>query len=199
VSYQTLVARFFRTVDPARRGGQFCDRGSQYRSAIFVANPGQRRVAEGTKARAAALLKKPVATEILPAARFYPAEGYHQDYYKKMPPNINTTAGAAAATPAWRRSGGNRPRVRTRRMPLKIAPSGRCLPICAPQPAAGLLMKFGGAAFPPRAEAGGRRPRAIRQNMLNGSVTNAFNESLTRWVLTRSPLAALCTDEEQGR
>jgi peptide-methionine (S)-S-oxide reductase len=83
VSYQTLVARFFRTVDPLDGGGQFCDRGSHYRSAIFVANAGQRRVAEGTKGRAAALLKKPIATEILPAARFYPAEGYHQDYYKK--------------------------------------------------------------------------------------------------------------------
>ena len=85
VSYQKLVARFFRTVDPLDGGGQFCDRGSQYASAIFVANPAERRVAEATKARAAALLKKPIATRILPAARFYPAEGYHQDYYKKNP------------------------------------------------------------------------------------------------------------------
>ncbi|HEU0098303.1 MAG TPA: peptide-methionine (S)-S-oxide reductase MsrA [Allosphingosinicella sp.] len=85
VSYQTLVARFFRTVDPIDGGGQFCDRGYQYRTAIFVADAAQRRVAEATKARAAALLKKPVATLILPAARFYPAEGYHQDYYKKNP------------------------------------------------------------------------------------------------------------------
>lgn len=85
VSYQTLVARFFRTVDPIDGGGQFCDRGSQYRSAIFVANPGERRIAEATKARAAALLKKPVATLVVPAGRFYPAEGYHQDYYRKNP------------------------------------------------------------------------------------------------------------------
>ena len=85
VSYQTLVARFFRTVDPLDSGGQFCDRGYQYRTAIFVADAAQRRVAEATKARAAALLRKPVATLILPAARFYPAEGYHQDYYKKNP------------------------------------------------------------------------------------------------------------------
>ncbi|HYI41730.1 MAG TPA: peptide-methionine (S)-S-oxide reductase MsrA [Allosphingosinicella sp.] len=83
VSYPRLVARFFRTVDPLDGGGQFCDRGSQYRSAIFVANPAERRTAEATKARAAALLKKPVATQILPAAPFYAAEGYHQDYYKK--------------------------------------------------------------------------------------------------------------------
>jgi peptide-methionine (S)-S-oxide reductase len=85
VTYQTLVARFFRTVDPLDSGGQFCDRGYQYRTAIFVADPAERRVAEATKARAAALLRKPVATLILPAGRFYPAEGYHQDYYRKNP------------------------------------------------------------------------------------------------------------------
>jgi peptide-methionine (S)-S-oxide reductase len=83
VSYARLVARFFRTIDPLDAGGQFCDRGSQYRSAIFVANDSERRIAEATKAKAAALLKKPVATRILPAAPFYAAEGYHQDYYKK--------------------------------------------------------------------------------------------------------------------
>ena len=85
VSYQTLVARFFRTVDPLDSGGQFCDRGSQYRTAIFVADAAQRRIAEATKARAAALLKKPVATLILPAGPFYAAETYHQDYYRKNP------------------------------------------------------------------------------------------------------------------
>ena len=83
VSYQTLVARFFRTVDPLDSGGQFCDRGYQYRTAIFVANDAERRIAEATKARAAALLKKPIATLILPAGPFYAAEGYHQDYYRK--------------------------------------------------------------------------------------------------------------------
>jgi peptide-methionine (S)-S-oxide reductase len=83
VSYNRLVARFFRTIDPLDGGGQFCDRGDQYRSAIFVADAAQRRIAEATRARAAALLKKPIATQVLPGARFYPAEGYHQDYYKK--------------------------------------------------------------------------------------------------------------------
>jgi peptide-methionine (S)-S-oxide reductase len=85
VSYQTLVARYFRTVDPLDEGGQFCDRGSQYRTAIFVASAAERRIAEATKARAAALLKKPIATLVLPAGRFYPAETYHQDYYRKNP------------------------------------------------------------------------------------------------------------------
>jgi peptide-methionine (S)-S-oxide reductase len=85
LSYAKLVAHLFRTVDPLDAGGQFCDRGDQYRSAIFVANRQQRAIAEATKARASAALKKPIATLILPAAKFYPAEGYHQDYYKKNP------------------------------------------------------------------------------------------------------------------
>jgi peptide-methionine (S)-S-oxide reductase len=85
VSYATLANRFFRTVDPLDGGGQFCDRGYHYRSAIFVADAGQRQVAATAKARAATDLKKPVATLILPAATFYPAEAYHQDYYKKNP------------------------------------------------------------------------------------------------------------------
>jgi peptide-methionine (S)-S-oxide reductase len=85
VSYAALVHHAFRTSDPLDAGGQFCDRGYQYRAAIFVANPEQRRAAEAAKARATAALDKPIATLILPAATFYPAEGYHQDYYKKNP------------------------------------------------------------------------------------------------------------------
>ena len=85
VTYATLAARFIRTIDPLDSGGSFCDRGPSYRSAYFVASPAQRRIAETIKARAGASLKKPVATLILPAATFYPAEGYHQDYYKKNP------------------------------------------------------------------------------------------------------------------
>jgi peptide-methionine (S)-S-oxide reductase len=84
-NYATLAARFIRTIDPLDSGGSFCDRGSGYRSAFFVANAEQRRVTEAVKARAAAVLKKPVATLVLPAATFYPAEGYHQDYYRKNP------------------------------------------------------------------------------------------------------------------
>jgi peptide-methionine (S)-S-oxide reductase len=85
VSYAALASHFIRTIDPLDAGGSFCDRGDSYRSAFFVANPQQRHVAEAIKARAAATLKKPVATLILPAATFYPAEAYHQDYYKKNP------------------------------------------------------------------------------------------------------------------
>jgi peptide-methionine (S)-S-oxide reductase len=85
VSYATLVTRFFRTIDPLDAGGQFCDRGYQYRSALFVADAGQRKIAAAAKAQAGARLKKPVATLLLPAAKFYPAEDYHQEYYKKNP------------------------------------------------------------------------------------------------------------------
>ena len=85
ISYGTLATRFFRTIDPLDGGGQFCDRGDMYRSAIFVATPEQRRMAEAAKKAAAAQLRQAVATEILPAAKFYPAEDYHQDYYKKNP------------------------------------------------------------------------------------------------------------------
>jgi peptide-methionine (S)-S-oxide reductase len=85
ISYGTLATRFFRTIDPLDGGGQFCDRGDMYRSAIFVATPDQRRTAEAAKKAAAAQLRQAVATEILPAAKFYPAEDYHQDYYKKNP------------------------------------------------------------------------------------------------------------------
>jgi len=85
VSYASLAAKFIRTIDPTDGGGQFCDRGSQYRSAFFVANPAERSVAEAVKASSASRLAKPVATLILPATPFYAAETYHQDYYKKNP------------------------------------------------------------------------------------------------------------------
>ncbi len=85
ISYGTLASRFFRTIDPLDGGGQFCDRGDMYRSAIFVATAEQRRTAEAAKKAAGAQLRAAIATEILPAAKFYPAEDYHQNFYKKNP------------------------------------------------------------------------------------------------------------------
>ena len=85
ISYATLAARFIRTIDPLDTGGSFCDRGYGYRSAFFLATAAQRRVVETIKTRTQASLKKPIATLVLPAATFYPAETYHQDYYKKNP------------------------------------------------------------------------------------------------------------------
>lgn len=85
VSYATLTARFFRTIDPTDDGGSFCDRGYQYRSAIFVGAEEERRIATLGKDQTAQGLGRPVATLILRPATFYPAEEYHQDYYRKNP------------------------------------------------------------------------------------------------------------------
>lgn len=82
VDVDTLLALFFRSVDPTDAGGQFCDRGDSYRTAIF-ATPAQVSAAEKAKADAAADLGQTVVTPILEATTFYPADGYHQDYYKQ--------------------------------------------------------------------------------------------------------------------
>jgi len=83
LSYAQLLDYFWRHVDPLDASGQFCDKGGQYRSAIFAGDAAQKLAATQSKQAVAARLKQPVATEILPAAPFYPAETYHQDYYKK--------------------------------------------------------------------------------------------------------------------
>jgi peptide methionine sulfoxide reductase msrA/msrB len=87
VSYEQLLGYFWRHVDPTDPGGQFVDRGSQYRSAIFYANDTEKRLAETSKQQLAASgqFKKPIVTDILPLGEFYPAEDYHQNYYKKNP------------------------------------------------------------------------------------------------------------------
>ena len=84
VSYEKLLEVFWRNIDPLDGSGQFCDKGPQYRSAIFVTDE-QRAPAEASKAALEKSGKLPgrIVTEILPAAAFYPAEEYHQDYYKK--------------------------------------------------------------------------------------------------------------------
>jgi peptide-methionine (S)-S-oxide reductase len=85
VIYTTLLQTFWRNVDALDAGGQFCDRGEQYRSAIFFHSDEQRDQAEASKKQAAAQLAKPIATQIVPAKAFFKAEEYHQDYYKKNP------------------------------------------------------------------------------------------------------------------
>jgi peptide methionine sulfoxide reductase msrA/msrB len=87
VSYEELLEVFWRQIDPTDPGGQFADRGSQYRSAIFYLNDEQRALAEKSKENLdkSDRFDKPVVTEIVPASRFYRAEEYHQDYYKKNP------------------------------------------------------------------------------------------------------------------
>ena len=83
VSYGQLVDVFWRTVDPTDAGGQFCDRGDSYRTAVFVADDQQRQAAEASRAEAEAALGQEIVTPVIEAGAFWPAEGYHQDYYEK--------------------------------------------------------------------------------------------------------------------
>ncbi|MFC1814433.1 peptide-methionine (R)-S-oxide reductase MsrB [Thermodesulfobacteriota bacterium] len=87
VAYEKLLEVFWRHVDPTDAGGQFVDRGLQYRSVIFYANDQERGLAEASQKKLAASgrFDKPIVTDILPLGPFYPAEDYHQDYYKKKP------------------------------------------------------------------------------------------------------------------
>lgn len=87
VSYEELLEIFWRNIDPVDGGGQFCDRGFQYTSAIFPGDPEQKRAAGASKAKLSASGKLPgaIATRIIPAAAFYDAEDYHQNYYAKNP------------------------------------------------------------------------------------------------------------------
>ena len=85
VSYQKLLDVFWHNVDPLAKDRQFCDRGDQYRSAIFYRDDEQRRLAEASKAEVAKRFREPIQTEIVAAGPFYKAEEYHQDYYVKNP------------------------------------------------------------------------------------------------------------------
>ena len=81
VSLRALLDKFWRSVDPTDAGGQFCDRGSSYRTAIFVNGSAQRRHAEASKRAAEKALGMTIVTPIVDAAQFYRAEDKHQDYY----------------------------------------------------------------------------------------------------------------------
>jgi peptide-methionine (S)-S-oxide reductase len=92
VTYERLLEHFWRTVDPTVKDRQFCDVGSQYRTGIFVHDESQKRAAEASKAALAKSkpFPQPIVTEIVEAGPFYPAEEYHQDYYKKNPIRYNS-------------------------------------------------------------------------------------------------------------
>nr|WP_306433033.1 peptide-methionine (S)-S-oxide reductase MsrA [Paenibacillus sp. J31TS4] len=85
--YERLLELYWQQIDPTDAGGQFQDRGSQYRTGIFYHNEEQRELAERSKRELAASERftEPIVTEIVPAGVFYPAEEYHQDYHKKNP------------------------------------------------------------------------------------------------------------------
>jgi peptide-methionine (S)-S-oxide reductase len=85
VSYDKLLDVFWSNVDPLDATGQFCDQGPQYKSGVFVSNEAERTAAEASKAILAKQLGEPVFTDILPTAKFWPAEEYHQNYHAKNP------------------------------------------------------------------------------------------------------------------
>ena len=87
ISYDQLLDVFWRQIDPTDAEGQFADKGSQYRTAIFYHDEEQKRLAEASKRNldGSGKFRKPVATEIRPFTNFYPAEEYNQDYEKKKP------------------------------------------------------------------------------------------------------------------
>ena len=82
ISYAEVLAMFLRSVDVTDAGGQFCDRGKSYRTAIFVSDPAQKAAATAAVAEAKATLGQDVVTPVLATKAFWPAEDYHQDYYK---------------------------------------------------------------------------------------------------------------------
>jgi peptide methionine sulfoxide reductase msrA/msrB len=92
IKYKELVEIFWQQIDPTDPGGQFADRGSQYKTAIFYHNEEQKKIAEESKKKLeeSGKFDKPIVTEIKEASGFYPAEDYHQDYYKKCPLRYKT-------------------------------------------------------------------------------------------------------------
>lgn len=82
-SYEHLLTIFWSNIDPLDALGQFCDQGEQYKAALFVETPEEKAAAEASAAEISRKLGHPVVTDILPRAPFYPAEDYHQQYYKK--------------------------------------------------------------------------------------------------------------------
>jgi methionine-S-sulfoxide reductase len=87
ISFEQLLDIYWKQIDPTQKDGQFTDIGPSYRAAIFVANDQEKKVATESRAKlvASGRFKEPIATEILPATKFWPAEDYHQQYYRKNP------------------------------------------------------------------------------------------------------------------
>ena len=102
VSAAELYRLFFRSVDPTDAGGQFCDRGESYRTAIFAGSAQDRAAAEAAKADAARALGRKIVTPVLDAGAFWPAEDYHQDYYKGQK-RVLTRFGPIVQSDAYKR------------------------------------------------------------------------------------------------
>lgn len=85
ISYDALLDHFWNTHDPFDTDGQFCDRGHHYRPGIYVLNDAQKQAAEASRVQVQQRFEQKIGTPIVQAGRFWPAEGYHQDYYKNNP------------------------------------------------------------------------------------------------------------------
>ena len=102
VSYDQLLHMFFRSVDPTDAGGQFCDRGQSYTTAVFVSNPAERAAAEAALRQAESDLGQTIVTPILATSAFYSADDYHQDYYKQSK-TVLTRFGPISKEKAYKR------------------------------------------------------------------------------------------------
>lgn len=85
ITYKQLLQAFWLSIDPTVKDRQFCDTGSQYRTGIYSQTPAEKQLAEASRTKVQQLLKTTIYTEIEPATTFYPAENYHQNYYKENP------------------------------------------------------------------------------------------------------------------
>lgn len=102
VTRTALLDLFFRSIDPTDAGGQFCDRGESYRSAVFVSDQAQKALAEKARAAAQDALGRKIVTPVLSEKPFYPAEAYHQDYYKSRK-TVLTRFGPLSRAEAYKR------------------------------------------------------------------------------------------------
>ena len=125
ITYAQILSVFWRQIDPTDAGGQFADRGSQYRSAIFYRNEVQRGIAEASKQALEAThwFDKPIATMILPAGPFYRAEEYHQDYHTKNPTEYNAYKWGSGRGPFIERVWKDKPAIEVVAKPAYTKPS----------------------------------------------------------------------------
>jgi methionine-S-sulfoxide reductase len=111
ISYSQLLDIYWKQIDPTQSDGQFTDIGPSYRAAIFVANDEEKRTAEGSKEKLSHSGKfdRPIVTEILPAMKFYPAEDYHQEYYRQNPEHFEAFENGSGRTSFHEKKWGDKP------------------------------------------------------------------------------------------
>jgi peptide methionine sulfoxide reductase msrA/msrB len=112
ISFEQLLDIYWRQIDPTQSDGQFTDIGPSYRAAIFVANEEERKIAEASKEKLAHSGKfdRPIATEILPALKFYPAEDYHQKYYQQNPTHFDAFEKGSGRVSFEKKTWGEKPK-----------------------------------------------------------------------------------------